>query len=41
MMRRLALWLILRVRLGRLAPFVLGLALGSRPGRVKEGTRDD
>jgi len=34
-MRRILFWLVFNVRLGPLAPWVLGLALGSRAKRVK------
>lgn len=33
-MRRLLMWLVWNVPLGRLAPWVFGLAVGARPVRV-------
>jgi len=30
-MRKILFWLIFNVRLGRFAPFIMGLALGSKP----------
>lgn len=33
-MRRLAMWLVWNVPMGRLAPWVLGFAMGRRPHRV-------
>lgn len=41
MMRRLLFWLVWHVPLGRFAPWVLGLALGSRPERVIDERADD
>lgn len=35
-MSRFLLWLVFNVPLGRLAPYVLGLALGSKPERIEE-----
>jgi hypothetical protein len=37
-MRRFLFWLVFNVPLGPLAPWVMGLALGSKPREVK---RDD
>lgn len=34
MIRRALLWIALHVRLGRLSPWIMGLALGSRPRRL-------
>lgn len=34
-MRRLLFWIVFNVPLGRLAPWVLGLALGRRPRKVR------
>lgn len=34
-MRRIAWWLITNVRLGPLAPLVMGLALGRAPKRIR------
>lgn len=34
-MRRVLFWLVRNVPLGRAAPWVLGLALGSKPQRVR------
>jgi len=36
MISKLALWLIFNVYLGRLAPWVFGLALGRWPHRAKD-----
>lgn len=43
MIRRVLFWLVWNVPIGPLAPWVLGLALGGRPRRVKrdEGVRPD
>lgn len=35
-MRRIAMWLVWNVPLRRLAPWVLGFALGRLPNKVKE-----
>jgi len=35
-MRRLAMWMVWNVPMGRLAPWVLGFALNSYPVRAKE-----
>jgi hypothetical protein len=32
--RRMALWLVWNVRLGRIAPYIMGIALKSRPKKV-------
>ena len=37
-MRSFLMWLVWNVPLGRLAPWVLGLAMGSKP--IKEKTND-
>jgi hypothetical protein len=34
-MRRFLFWLVFNIRLGSLAPWVLGMALGRRARRVK------
>lgn len=36
-MKRFFMWLVWRVPLGRLAPWVLGLAIGRVPRTEKEG----
>lgn len=33
-MRRIALWLVFNVPLGRLAPHVFGFAVGAKPVRI-------
>ena len=35
-MNRFLLWLAFNIPLGRLAPYVLGLALGSKPERIEK-----
>jgi len=37
--RRLAMWLVWDsgIRLGRLAPWIFGFAIGRRPRKVKQG----
>ena len=40
MIRKIAMWMIWRIPLGFLAPYVLGIALGRMPHRVKEDTDD-
>ena len=39
-MRRFLIWLVFNVRLGPLAPYLLGLALGRRPRRADPGVMD-
>ena len=34
-MRKFLMWLVWNVRLGRFAPYIMGLALGRKPRRVK------
>jgi hypothetical protein len=34
-LQRLAKWLVFNIPLGRLAPYILGFALGSKPRRVR------
>ena len=34
-MRRFLMWLVWNVSLGKLAPYVMGLAMGRKPRRVK------
>lgn len=34
-LRRAALWLVFNVPMGKLAPWMMGFALGSRPRRVR------
>jgi len=37
MMRRALLWIVWNVPSGRLAPWILGVALGSRPRKIIPG----
>lgn len=40
MFRKFLIWLVWNVPLGKAAPWVLGLALGSKPERVDEAKED-
>lgn len=35
-MRKVLFWIVDNIPLGKLAPYVFGLALGSKPQKVKE-----
>ncbi len=36
-MKNLLIWIVFNVPLGKLAPYILGVALGAKPNRVKDG----
>lgn len=40
-MNRFLFWLIDNIPLGRLAPYVFGLAVGKKPQKVKRGESND
>jgi hypothetical protein len=39
-MRKLLFWLVWNIPLGRFAPWILGVALGSKPIKLKAGDKD-
>ena len=39
-MKKILFWIVYNVPLGRLAPYVLGLAFGTFPKRVKNGNSE-
>jgi len=40
MMRRFLFWLVWNIPLGRFAPWILGLAFGSKPHKVETGDKN-
>ena len=39
-MKKLLIWIAFNVPLGKLNSYILGLALGAKPNRVKDGERE-